>query len=93
MIEKTTSGSTHALEAKRKIHLSRLPGPEDGATLGRAPGKVDGVRRVSANSSKVWVEVDHLRTKTDDQTLERVVAEAGWSARTGWWPRLESGWY
>jgi hypothetical protein len=93
MTEKTTTASTDAWEAKRKIHLSRPASPEDGAALERTLGAVDGVLRVSASSSKGWVEVDYLQTKTDYQTLERVVAEAGFPAQTGWWPRLKSGWY
>lgn len=66
---------------------------QGGAALERTLGEVDGVLRVTANTSKGWVEVDYLQTKTDYQTLEGVVAEAGFSVQTGWWPRLKSGWY
>jgi hypothetical protein len=93
MIDKTASKATDAWEVKRRIHLPDLSRPEDGVVLERTLAEVDGVLRVSANGNKGWVEVGYLQTKTDYQSLEKVVGAAGFPPAGGWWARVKSGWY
>jgi copper chaperone CopZ len=59
----------------------------------RALARIDGVLRVSADHDKRWVAVDYLLTKTDYQSLERVLETAGFPPAMGRWARFRSGWF
>jgi len=93
MIEKGLSGDSGVWCVRRRMRIPAMRHRADAITVERALADIDGVLRVSANCESRWVAVNYLLTKTDYQSLERVLENTGFPTVAGPWARFRSRWY